>query len=191
MAKYALAKFRHEFPTADACLDWLFASRWGQHGPTCTCGKRDGFHRVSGRRTYACAWCGAQISPTAGTIFDHSPTPLTLWFYSMFLMCASRNGVAAKELERQLGVTYKTAWRMAHAIRRLMDDGPDPDKLKGVVEGDETYIGGVRRGGKRGSRRHSPVALFRLLLARAAARRGVIGSLGGLSQHKHNDCTSG
>jgi transposase len=150
MAKYSLTDFRREFPTDDACLAYLFAKRWGQHGPVCTCGKRDSFHKVAGRRTYACAWCGAQLSPAAGTIFDHSPTPLTLWFYAMFLMCASKNGVAAKELQRQLGVTYKTAWRMAHAIRKLMDDGPGPGRLRGTVEGDETYIGGRRRGGKRG-----------------------------------------
>jgi transposase len=120
MAKYTLADFGQQFPDDDACLLYLFEKRYGQHGPVCTCGKRDSFHRVAGRKTFACAWCGTQISPTAGTIFDHSPTPLTLWFFAMFLMCSSRNGVAALELKRQLGVTYKTAWRMAHAIRRLM-----------------------------------------------------------------------
>lgn len=150
MAKYTLADFGQQFPDDDACLLYLFQKRYGQHGPVCVCGKRDSFHRVAGRRTFACAWCGAQISPTAGTIFDHSPTPLTLWFFAMFLMCSSRNGVAALELKRQLGVTYKTAWRMAHAIRRLMKDDTDPDKLKGTVEGDETYYGGYRSGGKRG-----------------------------------------
>jgi len=150
MAKYTLADFGQQFPDDDACLLYLFQKRYGQHGPVCVCGKRDSFHRVAGRKTFACAWCGAQISPTAGTIFDHSPTPLTLWFFAMFLMCSSRNGVAALELKRQLGVTYKTAWRMAHAIRRLMKDDTDPDKLKGTVEGDETYYGGYRSGGKRG-----------------------------------------
>lgn len=150
MAKYTLSDFGQQFPDDDACLLYLFQKRYGQHGPVCTCGKRDSFHKVAGRRTFACAWCGAQISPTAGTIFDHSSTPLTLWFFAMFLMCSSRNGVAALELKRQLGVTYKTAWRMAHAIRRLMHEDTDPDKLKGVVEGDETYVGGMRSGGKRG-----------------------------------------
>jgi len=66
----------------------------------------------------------------------------------MYLMTATRSGVSAKELERQLGVTYKTAWRMAHQIRLLM--AGNGEKLKGVVEADETYIGGIRRGGKRG-----------------------------------------
>jgi transposase-like protein len=150
MAKYTLADLGLQFPDDDACLAYLFEKRYGQHGPACPCGKRDSYHRVQGRKSYACAWCGRQISPTAGTIFDHSPTPLTLWFFAMFLMCSSRNGVAALELKRQLGVTYKTAWRMAHSIRQLMRDDTDPDKLKGVVEGDETYVGGKRSGGKRG-----------------------------------------
>ena len=150
MAKYTLIDFGQQFPDDDACLLYLFKQRYGQHGPLCACGKRDTFHRVAGRRSFACAWCGAQISPTAGTIFDHSPTPLTLWFFAMFLMCANKNGVAALELKRQLGVTYKTAWRMAHAIRKLMEDDTDPDKLKGTVEGDETYWGGKTTGGKRG-----------------------------------------
>lgn len=149
MAKYALADFRRDFPDDSACLTYLFTKRWGTPGPMCTCGKRGDFHRVTGRRAFACAWCGRQLSPTAGTIFDHSPTPLTLWFHAMFLMCSAKNGVAAKELERQLGVTYKTAWRMAHEIRRLMAE-TDPPPLRGIVEGDETYVGGRRRGGKRG-----------------------------------------
>lgn len=151
MAKYTLADFGQQFPDDDACLLYLFKQRYGQHGPLCACGKRDTFHREAGTRKFRCAWCGAALSPTAGTIFDHSPTPLTLWFFAMFLMCANKNGVAALELKRQLGVTYKTAWRMAHAIRRLMQDDPDgPDKLGGTVEGDETYWGGKTTGGKRG-----------------------------------------
>lgn len=151
MARYTLADFGEQFPDDATCLAYLYAKRFGPHGPICiTCGKRGDFHPEQGTRKYRCAWCGAQISPCAGTIFDHSSTPLTLWFFAMFLMCSNKNGVAALELQRQLGVTYKTAWRMAHAIRRLMQDDTDPDKLKGTVEGDETYVGGQRSGGKRG-----------------------------------------
>ena len=150
MAKYTLSDFRRDFPDDDACLAYLFAKRYGQHGPVCACGKRDSFHREAATRKFRCAWCGAALSPTAGTIFDHSSTPLGQWFFAMFLMCGNKNGVAALELQRQLGVTYKTAWRMAHEIRKLMEDDTDPDKLKGTVEGDETYYGGYRSGGKRG-----------------------------------------
>lgn len=177
MAKYTLTDFRRDFPNDDACLAYLFAKRYGQHGPVCECGKRDSFHKVTGRRTYACAWCGRQLSPTAGTIFDHSPTPLTLWFCAMFLMCASKNGVAAKELQRQLGVTYKTAWRMAQEIRRLMreDDGPGGGpKLSRIVEGDETYVGGVHRGGKRGRGAPGKTAVVGLIERDATARAKVL-----------------
>lgn len=152
MAKYTIAYFGQQFPDDAACLRYLYEKRYGPHGAACIqCGKRGDFHHEAGTRKYRCAWCGAQISPCAGTIFDHSATPLTLWFFAMYLMCSARNGVAALELKRQLGVTYKTAWRMAHSIRGLMRDDPDgPDKLTGTVEGDETYYGGYRSGGKRG-----------------------------------------
>src|SRR5271170_4783891 len=88
------------------------------NGGTCRCGKSNCFHRVKGRKKYACAWCGFQIAPTAGTIFHKSSTSLRTWFHAMFIMTASRNGVSAMELMRQVGVTYKTAWRMNHQIRQ-------------------------------------------------------------------------
>jgi len=88
--------------------------------------------------------CGYQLHPLAGTIFHKSDTPLTLWFFAIFLFANSKNGVSAKEIERHLGVTYKTAWRIAKQIRRLLGSGGEP--LSGVVEIDETFIGGVQRG---------------------------------------------
>jgi hypothetical protein len=101
--------------------------------------------------TYIHSKSGRQISPLAGTIFEKSTTPLSLWFYAIFMFSTSKNGVSAKELQRQLGVTYKTAWRMASQIRKLMEQGKDP--LDGIIEADETYIhgtpilGAVKRGG--------------------------------------------
>jgi transposase len=146
MKHFTLAEFNEQFPDDSACLEFVFKARWPK--PVCPdCGKADCFYRVESRKCYSCSWCGYQLSPTAGTIFHKSETSLKSWFFAMFLMSASRNGVAAKELERQLGVTYKTAWRMAHQIRKLMDD--DGGMLKGVVEADETYYGG-KRPGKRG-----------------------------------------
>ena len=105
-------------------------------------------HRVSGRTAYACDYCGSHIYPLAGTIFHKSRTSLRLWFYAMYLMTAIRCGISAKQIQRELGVTYKTAWRMFKQIRTLMSEditlsGPTP------VEMDETYMGGRRRG-KRG-----------------------------------------
>jgi transposase-like protein len=145
--KYSLMDFQDQFPDDRSVLDYLFASRFPKSFPCPECGKTDCFYPVEKRRSYSCSWCGHQVYPTAGTIFHKSSTSLRLWFFAIFLMAQSRNGVAAKELERQLGVTYKTAWRMAHEIRKLM--GGKPPKFKGEVEADETYIGG-KRPGKRG-----------------------------------------
>lgn len=145
--KYTIKDFHRQFPNDAACLQYLFEQRYPNGGKCAQCGKADCFHPVTGRKCFACAWCGFQVSPTAGTIFHKSSTPLRTWFHAMFLMTASRNGVSAMELMRQTGVTYKTAWRINHQIRQLMNE--DGGFLKGTIEADETYIGG-RRSGKRG-----------------------------------------
>lgn len=151
--RYTIRDFQAEFDTDEKCLDFIFKARW-PNGGTCDCEKTNCFHPVRGRKTYACAWCGHQISPTAGTIFHKSPTSLKFWFFAMFLMTASKNGVAAKELERQIGVTYKCAWRMAHQIRKLMDI--QGGLLWGTVEADETFIGGRLSNMPARKRRHIP-----------------------------------
>jgi transposase-like protein len=142
--KFTITDFNERYPDEDACLAEIMRQRYGTISACPSCEKQTKFHRVKGRRCYECQWCGKQIYPTKGTIFEKSTTPLKLWFYAMYLMTASRHGVPAKELERQLGVTYKTAWRMAHAIRKLMGSGT-PIKLKGHIEVDETYVGGKER----------------------------------------------
>lgn len=141
--RYTLAQFTEQFPDDGACLDFIFDQRNPDGGKCPKCESVDKFYRVEARRCYSCATCGHQIHPCEGTIFHKSSTSLRTWFFAMFLMTASKNGVSAKELERQLGVTYKTAWRMGHQIRKLMDQGGD--LLMGVVEADETYFGGKRR----------------------------------------------
>ncbi|MDB5684864.1 MAG: transposase [Sphingomonas bacterium] len=148
-----LRQFQDRFPTEDSCLDHLMRVRWGDRHDCEKCGKNAHFYRVKARRSYACEYCGHQVYPTAGTPFDRTRTPLRDWFFVMFQFCASRNGVAAKEVERQLGVTYKTAWRMCHMIREYMGqvDGDDPIGGAGrVVEIDETLVGGVANSGKSG-----------------------------------------
>jgi transposase len=122
--KYTIKNFKADFPDDKTCLAFIFKNRYPK-GLACSKCERNSFVPVEGRRSYACA-CGYQIYPTGGTIFHKSPTPLTLWFHAIFLMSQSKNGVAAKELERQLGVTYKCAWRMAKQIRLLMGQDPDP-----------------------------------------------------------------
>jgi len=152
--KFNFKEFDAQFPDDAACLDFIWKARYSNH--VCECGKRDCFHRRSKRRAYQCAFCGAQIYPTAGTVFHKSPTSLKTWFFAMFLFAQSRNGVAAKELQRQLGVTYKCAWRIGHQIRALMDAGHS--MFGGEVEADETYIGGVAKGKRgRGALNKTPV----------------------------------
>lgn len=140
--KYTIKDLQKDFPNDDVCLDYIFNRRFNKEYK-CKCGKSSCFYKVNNRKTYACSWCGHQISPTADTVFHKSATSLTSWFYAIFLFSTSKNGVSAKELERQLGVTYKTAWRMAKQIRELMKNGSDI--LSGTVEMDETYIGGKEK----------------------------------------------
>jgi transposase len=139
--RYTIKDFNKLFTTDADCLAYIYAQRHPE-GATCPkCGVQGHFYPVEGRRSYSCQ-CGSQIYPTQGTIFHKSPTSLKLWFFAMFLMTASKNGVSAKELERQLGVTYKCAWRMAHQIRQLLKE--EVPTLKGTIEADETYYGGHR-----------------------------------------------
>jgi len=154
--KYTIKDFRADFPNDKTCLDFIFNNRYPK-GLSCPKCDKTAFHAVEGRRSYACA-CGFQVYPTEGTIFHKSSTPLTLWFHAIFLMSQSKNGIAAKELQRHLGVTYKCAWRIAKQIRLLMS--PDGGPLGGleIIEADETYVGGVRRGKRgRGAEGKTPV----------------------------------
>lgn len=148
-----LRQFQARFPTEESCLEHLFHVRFGADTECHKCGREPRYHRVKARRSYECQWCAHQVYPTAGTPFHRTRTPLRDWFFVMFQFCATRSGVAAKEVERQIGVTYKTAWRMRHQIRAYMGivDGDAAIGGEGtIVECDETYIGGVHTGGKRG-----------------------------------------
>jgi transposase len=119
--RYTHAQFMKDFPNEDVCLDTIFQERYGDVKDCPRCGVIDTkFYRVTGRKCYACMHCSYQLHPLAETIFHKSSTPLKSWFYAIYLFSVSKNGVAAKELERHLGVTYKTAHRMARQIRSLM-----------------------------------------------------------------------
>ncbi len=119
--KYTITEFNKEFPDNEACVEEIFKRRFGDMKKCPNCKKETNFYRVRTRKSYVCQFCGYQLHPLAGTIFHKSPTPLKLWFYTIFLFSTSKNGVSAKELQRQIGVTYKTAWRMALQIRKLME----------------------------------------------------------------------
>ena len=159
---WTVQKFFISFPDDNTCLDHLFKIRFGTK-PTCPkCGEIGQFHRLKKMPAYTCN-CGHHIHPMQGTPFALSRTPLQKWFYAMFMFTTTRHGVAAKELQRQLGVTYKTAWRMGHELRKYMakTDGETP--LGGTVEADETYVGGKKSGGKRGRGAPGKTVVFGML----------------------------
>ncbi len=143
MSKYTFKQFQTEYPDDGVCLDRIMQEQYGGTEFSCPgCGADSRFYRITKRRAYACQHCGHHIYPCVGTIFEKSRTPLTKWFFAMYLMTSTRHGVAAKELERQIGVTYKCAWRMAHELRKLMATADNIGKLGGHVEIDETLVGG-------------------------------------------------
>jgi ribosomal protein L37AE/L43A len=152
---YSLMEFMREFPSDAVCLEWLWRRGYsadGEHAQCPKCGVERKFHRVASRPSWSCDHCGHHLHPTANTIFHKSSTALHLWFYAIFLMSQTRCGVSAKQLERELGVTYKTAWRMANLIRnKLMEQDDEP--LSGEVEMDETYYGGEPRVGDKMTRK--------------------------------------
>jgi transposase len=137
---YSLMEFMEQFPDDAACLEFLVKKLYPEGIYCPTCGEVTKHHREKNRPSYACQWCGHHEHPLVGTIFENSATSLRLWFYAMYLMASTRCGISAKQLERELGVTYKTAWRMFHKIRSLLDQ--DDGFLVRTVEMDEAYIGG-------------------------------------------------
>lgn len=151
--EFSVREFFQRFPDDDACLAHIMQVRFGGTRFDCPkCGTVDAtFHKLAKRRTYVCASCGYHVNPTANTILHDTRTPLVSWFYAMYLFCTTRHGVSGKELQRQLGVTYKTAYRIGQQIRDLTAKAQSFDALlAGHVELDEAYVGGRRSGGKRG-----------------------------------------
>jgi transposase len=150
-SSFSLMEFMREFPDDETCLQWLWVNRCspdGEHAYCTRCQTARRFKRYATKnqqQAWTCTSCTQKLYPTAGTIFHKSSTSLQLWFYAMWIMTSTRCGVSAKQLERELGVTYKTAWRMFNLIRnRLMvQDYQGP--LTGEVEADETWIGGKMR----------------------------------------------
>jgi len=136
--------FFKRFPTDDACLDHLLQVRYGAAGNCPKCGKHTNWSRIRKEPAYQCQWCGHHVHPMKGTPFERTRTPLQKWFFVMFLFTTTRNGVSAKEIQRQVGCTYKTAWRMGHEIRKYMGivDGDGPVGGDKVVEADKSFLGG-------------------------------------------------
>jgi transposase len=148
-SQYSLFEFMAEFPDDGACLEWLWRTRLSPDGTHAVCPKCEvkrtfrRYHTLQQRQSWSCTACGHFLHPTAGTIFHKSSTSLHLWFYAIYLMTSTRCGISAKQLERELGVTYKTAWRMFKLIRTLMAEDTGP--LSGAVEMDETFLNRSKR----------------------------------------------
>ncbi|MFN2544769.1 MAG: IS1595 family transposase [Actinomycetota bacterium] len=139
-SRYTFMHFERDFPDDKACLEWLVEFLY-PNGIHCSkCDRVTKHHRVKSRPSYSCQFCGRHEHPMRGTIFEDSATSLKLWFHGIFLMSQTRCGISAKQLERELGVTYKTAWRMFHKIRSMLGDDGQP--FDGEVEADEAYVGG-------------------------------------------------
>jgi transposase-like protein len=174
---------------------WLFLEemRWPD-GPTCPhCGAVDDAYyltpksgarttrtgKVSYRRLWKCAACRQQFSVLVGTIFEDSKIPISKWLLAFHLLCAGKNGVSALELSRMLDVCYKTAWFMAHRIRKALERSVDGgNALTGVVEADETYIGG-RAHGKRGRGAANKTPVVTLVERKGEARSQVVTNVTG------------
>ena len=140
--RYTRNQFDRDFPTDDACLEQIKEQRFP--GGVAVCEKCEGprkHYRVSGRTAYACPNCGNHIYPLSGTIFEKSTTSLRIWFQAMYLMGSTRCGISAKQIQRETGVTYKTAWRMFKQIRSLLSE-PDMQLEGSKIEVDEMYHGG-------------------------------------------------
>lgn len=150
MKPTTVRQFFKKFPDDQACLTHLFNVRFGQGHVCPKCERSAKWYPLKSERAFSCQWCGHHIHPMVGTIYESSRTSLQDWFYVMFLFTTTRNGVLAKEIQRQLGVTYKCAWRIGHKVREQMALVDEDGMLGGKVEVDETYIGGYQPGGQGG-----------------------------------------
>jgi transposase-like protein len=174
-----LFDFERRFPDDATCLDWLVGHLYprGVDGlifcPKCD--KKTKHYRVKERTCYECQFCGHQEYPMRGTIFEGSSTSLRLWFYGIYVMASTRCGISAKQLEREIGVSYPTAWRMFNQIRSLLGQGDD--FLSGTVEMDEAYIGGANKW-KHANKRGHATAFTSKAPVFGMAQRGTNGRQG-------------
>lgn len=173
MAKtLTIQDFFKEFPNDEACVAHLFKLRFGPDFGCPKCGEIGRFRKLAKQPAYTCN-CGHHVHPMQGTIFQDSHTPLAKWFYAVYLFTTTRHGVPAKELQRQLGVSYPTAFRMAHLIREHMGKTDGDRPLKGHVEADEAFIGGVRPG-PRGRAARGKTVVFGMLERRGDVMTKIV-----------------
>ena len=143
--KLTVKEFFARYPDEDTCLNHIMEVRFGLRHECRKCGIYSTFHKLENRRAFSCAHCGDHVYPTAGTIFQDTRTPLQVWFYAIYVFVTTSHGVSGKELERTLGVTYKTAWRMAFHIRSLMMKADGLRNCKATLRRSLAAIGRVKR----------------------------------------------
>ena len=136
----SLIAFQRMFPHDDACAAWLASVRWPEGFECPRCGHDHGWALRGKAHTFECARCHRQTSVTAGTILHGSKLALTVWFWAAYLMATHSNGIAALQLQNQLGIgSYRSAWLLAAKLRKAMVD-PERDPLSGLIEVDETAL---------------------------------------------------
>lgn len=167
-----------QFSDEDKAREHLEGIRW-PNGPVCPhCGAAKVYRleakpeskRPVRKGVWKCAECRKQFTVRVGTIFEDSHIPLSKWLMAFYLLCSSKKGMSAHQLHRSLGITYKSAWFMAHRIRYAMSQPPLSDMLSGVIEADETYVGGKTKGGKRGRGAPNKIPVFTLIERGGRAR---------------------
>jgi len=143
------AQFVHLYGDEEKCRALVTAWRWpgGFRCPRC---KGSAYCLVSERRLFQCNACHHQASPTAGTIFDSTKLPLTVWFRAMYLITQTKQGISSIELGRRLGTTQTTAWKIKTKLAEVMRISGEAERLEGRVEMDDAYLGGQKSGGKTG-----------------------------------------
>jgi len=156
--KFGLNSLKKQFPTDDACLEFIFSTL---HSKKCSCGGE--YHKVSGRKKYQCSKCRFQIAPTAGTIFHKSDTPLSLWFYAILVFSNAKSGISAKQMQSNLEVTYKCAYRILKHIREALKQ--DDKQLRGDVEVDTALWGGRGNAGKNNENLSAVIAKKAVIIA--------------------------
>jgi transposase len=159
LGRLTVGEFFARFPDDDACLNHIMEVRYGVRHVCTACGVEGTHHKLANRRAFSCAHCGHHVYPTANTVFQDTRTPLQVWFYAIYLFVTTRHGVSGKELQRALGVTYKTAWRMGQQIRKLMGKADGFEEMQGHVEIDEAFIGGYRAHGGPGKGDNKTIVL--------------------------------
>lgn len=145
----SLIDFMASYGTVEQCEAALFSWRWPQGFACPECGGLE-YCALKTRRLHQCNACGRQTSVTAGSVFAGSKLPLTTWFLAIYLITQAKNGISSLELGRQLGISQNSAWLMKQKLMQAMLERESTHKLSGVVQLDDAYWGGLRRGYKRG-----------------------------------------